>query len=607
MEDTCDPSADPCRLHDKQVQTTITVSDSDSAPDASVVVNESHDGAGRSVGPGGCEQLEGQLGLLRTQLSNQIQELSDRMEKRLDSLQTHVFVRLGLLDLGHFANDPGCGEGGFAMDPNSQAPALPQQPQEQRYELALPLEVQQSLVGVPPAMSGTASTDSLIEVTRITRSNSAPQLGTSPRPSLNTVRSQQPLRFSMSHSSVGSGHDEPTCSPRGTMRSTAEQGCSEWGATCSSCSEESERSSLEELEPICSEMPAASSFAGLQTFEAERATPGSFFEDLCQAMQGHWVEVGGKRKHWLVEGRLAIQAGKGGHHRQTITLTQSADGGIAWGAGNKFYLDHLDQHLRRAVWCRRWDGGLAFVWRALDTAGGLPPAPGPPEERRLDPDRHEAYTWYEMCAVYAGVYSIPETGEYWRTCTVVSQGSDPASSGSVMRRVDPATGESYTWEEMMAMYSEEYEPSEVAAYWTSCKEDATWSANVHGAVTSPGGLSSSSTGIWVPRPKVPATEDRARPGSVGAHPASMPSRAPGNWVACPKVPAAEVVVDARPTSNGYHLSSMSTHQAVGTRAVGKWVPRVRVPAKQGGAGPASAGAPPASMLTSPPDRIVDIR
>jgi len=74
-----------------------------------------------------------------------------------------------------------------------------------------------------------------------------------------------------------------------------------------------------------------------------------------------------------------------------------------------------------------------------------------------------------MCAVYAGVYSTLETAAYWKACKVVGQGGAPKSKVSMLRRVDPATGKSCTWGEMMVTYSQ-YDPSDVAHYWVSCPE-----------------------------------------------------------------------------------------------------------------------------------------
>jgi len=148
--------------------------------------------------------------------------------------------------------------------------------------------------------------------------------------------------------------------------------CSEWEAT----------NSFEELEPTCSEMQARSSF-----------------EELCQALQGRWVEVGGKRKLWTVDGHNATPVVRG-RCPYPVVLTRSADGGLNWGNGNMFYLDRqFDRCSGRAIWRRHPDGTEAFVWKALDNADELPGLLGPPDERRLDPDRQEAYSWDEMCAV----------------------------------------------------------------------------------------------------------------------------------------------------------------------------------------------------------------
>jgi len=195
-----------------------------------------------------------------------------------------------------------------------------------------------------------------------------------------------------------------------------------------------------------------------------------------------------------------------------------------------FYLDrHFDRRSGRALWRRCSDRGEAFVWRRLGNADELPAPPGSPGEKRLDPDRREAYSWSEMCAVYAGIYSTLETREYWRACKVVSQGGTPTSKASALRRIDPATGNSYTWEEMLDLYSGEYDPSEVALYWVSCpeapsKEKRTGRSSVSGAGSHPAGMSSRAPCTWVPRSNLSGQGQETRPASTcgaATQPAAM--------------------------------------------------------------------------------------
>jgi len=387
-----------------------------------------------------------------------------------------------------------------------------------------------------------------------------------------------------------------------------------------------------ELEPTCSEWEATNSFEELEPTCSERQARSSFAE-LCQALQGRWVEVGGKRKRWTVDGHNATPVVERGRCPYPVGLTRSADGGLNWGNGNMFYLDRqFDRCSGRAIWRRHPDGTEAFVWKALDNADELPGLLGPPDERRLDPDRQEAYSWDEMCAVYAGVYSTLETAEYWKACKVVSQGGAPNSKVSVLRHVDRATGKSCTWEEMLNMYSGEYEPSDVAVYWVSCpevpfkndragpaivggyrvpavmlsraQEDVAGPASVGGAGTHPASMSSraredaagptSVRGYWMPgAASMPsrAREDVARSASVGGastHPASMlsrtredvvgPARAPGYWLPTGMLtePREDVARSASVGGAGTHPASMlsrTCEDVVGPASVpGYWLP-----------------------------------
>jgi len=427
---------------------------------------------------------------------------------------------------------------------------------------------------------------------------------------LDTGRLLPPLRFSIAHSGSGSSEHGPLCSE---MTAELEQRCSE-GAAMSSM----------ELEPTCSEWEATNSFEELEPTCSERQARSSFAE-LCQALQGRWVEVGGKRKRWTVDGHNATAVVERGRCPNPVVLTRSADGGLNWGNGNMFYLDRqFDRSSGRAIWRRHLGGTEAFVWKALDNADELPGLLGPPDERRLDPDRQEAYSWDEMCAVYAGVYSTLETAEYWKACKVVSQGGAPNSKVSVLRHVDRATGKSCTWEEMLNMYSGEYEPSDVAEYWVSCpevpskndragpaiiggyrvpavmlsraQEDVAGPASVGGAGTHPASMSSraredaagptSVRGYWVPvAASMPsrAREDVARSASVGGastHTASMlsrtredvvgPASVPGYWLPTGMLtePREDVARSASVGGAGTHLAGMSSRASfcgAGTR------------------------------------------
>lgn len=196
----------------------------------------------------------------------------------------------------------------------------------------------------------------------------------------------------------------------------------------------------------------------------------SSFRELCRGLQGLWVEVGGARKQWIVEGSRAHLIREGSRSYKFMAI----DGGLAWGQNKKYYLDRqFDRRAGVASWrggCP--DGPEAFLWRAVaDTTGRQhvrPEAtrnrPSPAHELRLDPHFNEAFTWHEMRAAYASHCTLSAIAKYWSACRVVG------TRRPVQRRVDPATGIKLTWEEMRDLHAEEYTEDEVAIYWTGCRD-----------------------------------------------------------------------------------------------------------------------------------------
>jgi len=199
------------------------------------------------------------------------------------------------------------------------------------------------------------------------------------------------------------------------------------------------------------------------------------------ALQGHWREVGGSKKQWLIKGCTVTALTSGGHMGRKFTVREGADGNVEWGTYGKYFLDQrFGFGMEIAVWrLRSPDGPEAFSWRIVKmppsdcqagSSAGHAPAEGHLElsslhQRRIDPADGWAYTWPEMRARYAGEYTKQESETYWEACKVVK----PPEEMQVERRVDPDNGNIYTWKEVAAHYGSEFLVQEIREYWDRCK------------------------------------------------------------------------------------------------------------------------------------------
>merc|ERR1719424_190740 len=175
----------------------------------------------------------------------------------------------------------------------------------------------------------------------------------------------------------------------------------------------------------------------------------SFYEHQLRGLQGIWKEQGKAQKQWHISGAAAYLGGPDGQPNKTrrFALSEGAHGGIVWGTGQFVLDDDFELGCQSAEWhIRTADGRKAFAWTYVgpgqDTAQGIeelrraardareqqdtnlgvsPKRKGlvnqklasqSARERRVDPADGGAYTWEELRGLYAG-YTIDELTECW--------------------------------------------------------------------------------------------------------------------------------------------------------------------------------------------------
>jgi hypothetical protein len=94
-------------------------------------------------------------------------------------------------------------------------------------------------------------------------------------------------------------------------------------------------------------------------------------------------------------------------------------------------------------------------------------------EQRVDPSDGKVYTLSEMRAFYTGTYSKKDIAAFWEECKVKPQGKAKAKAAvkpdANEKRIDPADGKAYTWEELRSFYSATYTKKAMESFWTECK------------------------------------------------------------------------------------------------------------------------------------------
>merc|ERR1712224_870644 len=105
-------------------------------------------------------------------------------------------------------------------------------------------------------------------------------------------------------------------------------------------------------------------------------------------------------------------------------------------------------------------------------------------EKRVDPADGQAYTYDELSAFYKGKFKKKGMDKYWENeCTPVKgrkgkakAKADPkgkakaAPAAETEKRIDPAYGEAYTYQELLTFYKGQFNKQAVKAYWEeTCK------------------------------------------------------------------------------------------------------------------------------------------
>lgn len=263
---------------------------------------------------------------------------------------------------------------------------------------------------------------------------------------------------------------------------------------------------------------------------------GARFALQCEGLQGLWAETDKKTKRWIVDGAKAHRQIRTGTSPSSYTLCEGDDGGLVWGIKGQYVLDsHFKPGSSLALWLRPGTGGeVAFSWeyqgpvpedfhetrakgrgKGKDNGddkgkgggkggkskgksyGKASPADhwswhewwdsGAPwyydhqeEEKRIDPEDGEAYTWEELKAFYSGKcgYSPAATKAYWSWLALATPYQVEPE-----RRIDIADGKAYSWEELRAFYSAEFTTRAMQAYWA---ELSPADAKVHGKAAAKG-------------------------------------------------------------------------------------------------------------------------
>uniref|UniRef100_A0A7S0FLL1 Uncharacterized protein n=1 Tax=Pyrodinium bahamense TaxID=73915 RepID=A0A7S0FLL1_9DINO len=90
-----------------------------------------------------------------------------------------------------------------------------------------------------------------------------------------------------------------------------------------------------------------------------------------------------------------------------------------------------------------------------------------PAGRRVDPADGKAYSFAEISAVYKGQYSPGQIRAYWNSemRPVESAGLDTAGTSEENRKIDPDDGQAYTFSGLTTKYSGQYSVVELREYW----------------------------------------------------------------------------------------------------------------------------------------------
>jgi len=80
----------------------------------------------------------------------------------------------------------------------------------------------------------------------------------------------------------------------------------------------------------------------------------------------------------------------------------------------------------------------------------------PEQERRIDPSDGKAYTLPEVLEMYRQQYEVSQIRLYW---------FHEMKPDEQERRIDPSDGKAYTLSEVLGMYRQQYEVSQIRLYW----------------------------------------------------------------------------------------------------------------------------------------------
>merc|ERR1719456_1323521 len=90
----------------------------------------------------------------------------------------------------------------------------------------------------------------------------------------------------------------------------------------------------------------------------------------------------------------------------------------------------------------------------------------PRTDKRVDPADGVAYTYDEVAAFYEGKYNKTVIEDYWENmCKRRGKAGAEVLAPETEKRLDPEDGAAYTYDELAAFYQGKYERTTIEDYW----------------------------------------------------------------------------------------------------------------------------------------------